>query len=81
MASVPKRRGVRSWPREAVATAILASTESDTDEVQSLYQQFLQRAADSTGLADFVAALQQGVMNEVVIAEIVGSAEYFGRAQ
>jgi hypothetical protein len=81
--------GAQSWGAQlasgttpaTVAKAILASAESDTDEVQSLYGQFLHRPADASGLTGFTAALQQGVPNEIVIANIVGSDEYFGRAQ
>jgi hypothetical protein len=81
--------GAQAWGAElasgvargTVAAAILASMESDADQVQSLYQQFLHRPADPTGLTAFGTALQQGVAREVVLAEIGGSAEYFGLAQ
>jgi len=49
--------------------------------VEGNYNRFLHRAADPNGLAYFVNQLQGETANEVVIAEIVGSAEYFNRAQ
>jgi sugar lactone lactonase YvrE len=67
--------------RDAVAAAILASMETDVDEVQSLFNEFLHRSTDSSGLNSFTTALQHGVSEEAVIAGIVGSDEYFARAQ
>ena len=46
-------------------------------EVQTFYQQFLNRNADSDGLNHFVAAMLQGTRREPVIAGILGSDEYF----
>jgi streptogramin lyase len=65
--------------RTTVALAILQSSESDQLEVQTIYLQFLHRPADAGGLATFVQALQSGTPNEVVIAAVIGSDEYFGR--
>jgi uncharacterized delta-60 repeat protein len=65
--------------RTSVAVGVLGSIESDTDEVQAIYRLLLRRAADSSGLSTFTQALQQGVANDAVIAEIAGSDEYFGR--
>ena len=74
---------VRSWlvvpAAETVAAAILTSLEAETDEAQSDFSQFLHRSADPAGLNGFTTALQQGVPNEVVIAAIVGSDEYFSQ--
>ena len=38
----------------------------------------LQRPAHSSGLAAFVAAMQQGITDQQVVADILGSPEYFG---
>lgn len=77
--------GARTWgqllrdqgSRSQVALLILGSPESDQDEVENLYNQLLHRAADPGGLKASVAALQQGVPNEVLVAVIVSSDEYF----
>src|SRR5262249_18069215 len=65
--------------RQAVAAAILSSLESDTDEVEALYLEVLRRPVDPSGLATFSNALQAGIPNEVVLATLVGSDEYFNR--
>jgi uncharacterized delta-60 repeat protein len=65
--------------RTDVAAAILASRESDTDEVQALYAKILRRTADSSGLSFFTNDIQQGVPNEAVLATLAGSDEYFAR--
>jgi hypothetical protein len=81
--------GAQSWAlalargssRYTVAGAILASLESDVKEVQSLFNTFLHRSVDPSGLNGFTADLQQGVSEGAVIAGIVGSEEFFARAQ
>jgi sugar lactone lactonase YvrE len=59
-----------------VAAAILASAESDADQVQSAYTQFLHRPADMAGLNGFVSFLQQGRSILQVITALVTSAEF-----
>ncbi|HLN32931.1 MAG TPA: hypothetical protein VK395_34690 [Gemmataceae bacterium] len=54
--------------------------ESNTDEVQSYYQQFLGRLANPSGLETFVGDLQADVAEEAVVASLVGSQEYLIRA-
>ena len=50
---------------------VLASLESDTKEIQSLYQQFLHRAADAFGLQGFVNALQSlGTFSQEALSRI-----------
>jgi uncharacterized delta-60 repeat protein len=71
----------RGASHQAVAQAFLASPESDTDEVEDLYHRFLNRQADAAGLNGFVNTLQQGGTNEQVMAVLLGSDEYFQRAQ
>jgi uncharacterized repeat protein (TIGR03803 family) len=67
--------------QQAVAGAILASLEAQTDAVQSYFTQYLNRSADPSGLNGFTTALQQGVSTDMVIASIVGSEEFFNLAQ
>jgi sugar lactone lactonase YvrE len=81
--------GAESWgtalaggiTRNALAAAILASLEADTNEIQGLFRDFLHRAADPSGLNSFTTAFQQGLPTETAIAGIVGSEEYFARGQ
>ena len=85
----PDAAGAQSWgaalasgsTRETLALAILGSLESDTDEVQTFFREFLHRAADPSGLSSFTTALRQGVSTEAAIAGIVASGEYFARTQ
>jgi hypothetical protein len=65
--------------RQTVADAIFHSDEYRQDLIQSFYQRFLHRPADSAGLAAWVAGLRNGMRDEDAIAQIVGSAEYFGQ--
>lgn len=62
--------------RVRVALAILNSQESNTLTVDNLYQEFLNRAPDTGGLAAFTAALQAGMSVESAISLIVGSDEF-----
>ena len=59
-----------------VAEQVFATTEYRQDLVQSYYQRFLNRSADTGGLNAFTAALQNGVPDETIIAAIVSSPEY-----
>jgi uncharacterized delta-60 repeat protein len=65
----------------SVAGAILASPESDQDVIDGFFHRFLNRAGDSAGISYYVSLLQQGASWEDVEASIIGSAEYFARAQ
>lgn len=66
---------------QAVAQAILFSAESNADIIQDLFHDFLHRTADPSGLATFSSALQRGATQDVLIAAIMGSEEYFAQAQ
>jgi hypothetical protein len=66
--------------RSAVAAAILGSIAADTLEVEALYNQFLRRPAESTGLSSWVNALHGGLTREDLVASILGSDEYYGLA-
>jgi hypothetical protein len=63
--------------RGMVASALLASTESDRDLVQLDYTEFLSRPADAQGLSGWSSALQQGLRDEALLAAIVASSEFF----
>ena len=63
--------------RADVALDVLTSLEARQDLVGSLYEQFLQRAADLAGLQAFTSMLGNGGTDEDVIASLVGSSEYF----
>ena len=79
--------GSQSWAqaltqgmsRQAVAAAILASSESDRIETQTLYGQFLHRPPDVSGFDTFTTLLQHGVSNETAIGILVSSDEYFAQ--
>jgi hypothetical protein len=79
--------GSQSWgqaianglSRTAVAGNILASSESDQLEVQDLFRQVLRRPADTSGLSTYTTALQQGMPNELLLAVLTASDEYFAR--
>jgi acylphosphatase len=60
-----------------VVQGIEASPEYLDDLVSSLYQQYLQRAADPGGLNGWVGLLQHGGTIEQVISGLVSSPEYY----
>jgi Domain of unknown function (DUF4214) len=62
--------------RLSTARGVLGSTEYENRVVQALYQRFLGRSADQSGLG-YVDVLQHGVIREQVMATILGSGEYF----
>jgi type III secretory pathway component EscR len=63
--------------RAQVAQIVLNSGEYRTKLAQSLFKQFLGRAATQTEVNFFLSALQQGMTVEQLIAVIVGSDEYY----
>jgi PKD repeat protein len=62
--------------RTALATMLLATSESDTLEVQGLYESFFHTLPNATTQASLVAELQQGTSNEQVMIELAGSDAY-----
>jgi hypothetical protein len=62
-----------------VANMVLGSTEFQQGLTQSLFQQFLHRPADANGLAGAVGALGHGATDEMIIAALVGSAEFLNQ--
>jgi hypothetical protein len=65
--------------RIAVAGAFLVSDEYHRLVVNGLYERYLRRAADSSGLNALAAALDSGMTDESAIAILATSAEYFER--
>jgi hypothetical protein len=65
--------------RLAVAGAFLVSDEYHRLVVNGLYEHYLRRAADSSGLNGLAAALDSGMTDEAAIAFLATSAEYFER--
>jgi uncharacterized protein (TIGR03118 family) len=63
--------------RTAVATLVFNSNEFHQDLVTADYQRFLNRAPDPGGLAAFTNMLDQGAREELVIANLLGSDEFF----
>jgi hypothetical protein len=63
--------------RGAVALAIPTSAEGYQNTIKSNSQQYLRRAADDGGLAYFVAPLEKGVSDDLVVAALAASDEYF----
>lgn len=63
--------------RSNLAAGILATTEYDRHLVAELYPRYLRRSVDPTGSQTYVNLLQAGARDEQIIADIVGSGEYF----
>jgi hypothetical protein len=66
-----------SATRTEIALDVLTSDEAMARVVTGLYEQFLHRSPSPSDLQTFVAALQSGATDEDVIADLVGSDEYF----
>jgi autotransporter-associated beta strand protein len=66
--------------RRELAENVFATNEYRQDLVQSYYQRYLQRNVDPGGLTLSLAALDNGLRDEVLITAIVGSPEYLARA-
>jgi hypothetical protein len=63
--------------RTQVAALIFSSPEHQNDLVNNYYSSFLRRPADRAGLDGWVSQLQAGVRDELVLADILASEEYF----
>jgi hypothetical protein len=70
-----------SLSRAQVATQILDSGEYEGDLVKAWYSQFLGRVPSAGELTNWLTDLSAGAANEHVIADLVGSAEFFALAQ
>jgi subtilisin-like proprotein convertase family protein len=84
-AAEPTQSGLFYWsgrldhgePLSVVADGIATSVEYDTDVVSGIYQQYLHRAADPTGLAAWVGQMQAGTVSyETIRGYILGSQEF-----
>ena len=60
-----------------VGAMVFGSLEYEQDLVQGYFESFLQRQADSGGLAAFSSVLQQGESDQELIASILSSQEYY----
>ena len=69
------------YPHLALAQVVEASAAADAHYVTSLFNQYLGRGVDAAGLQFDVDFLQQGGRDDQLIANILGSDEYFQRAQ
>ena len=67
-------------PRSQVAADVLSSLEYDNDLVNGYFLRFLGRPAGSNG-PPYVSALGLGATDETVIAQILGTPEFFALAQ
>ena len=65
--------------RSQIATQVMAHSEYQRRQVQSWYQQFLDRTAEPGGLNYATGRLAAGTSEELMIAAIVSSPEYFDR--
>jgi hypothetical protein len=63
--------------RQTEITALITSMEYRTDLVNGWYMKYLHRTTDAGGLAGSIAALAAGATDEQMIADLVGSTEYF----
>jgi uncharacterized protein DUF4214 len=63
--------------RAEIALDVLTSSEARAGLVTRLFDQFLHRSPSPSDLQVFVTALQSGATDENVIADLVGSDEYF----
>src|SRR5262249_36091180 len=81
----PDAGGLANWvallnqgmSRAQVARAIEQSLEARTDQVEVLYQQFLHRSADPSGLNTFVTFLGAGGTMQELETILTSSPEYF----
>ena len=63
--------------RTQVAQELIQSTEYRTGEIQSLYEEFLGRAADSSSIGGWLSYLAGGGTNLSLEIQLLGSQEYF----
>lgn len=73
--------GETAAAQQALVSAFLHSTEYREHLVEDVYTHFLNRQADAAGLAFWTAKLGAGTDEKSVLADIVGSNEYFNDAQ
>lgn len=71
-----ERRQMLSITPDAVADLLAHSAEHYAYQIDNIYQQYLGRGADSSGQQYWVAAMQNGMTQEQLEADFIGSAEY-----
>jgi hypothetical protein len=67
-------------PRQTVAGLIITSLEHEQAFLNTCYQRFLHRDGEAAGMAFWARAMQNGMTEEQVVGNFVGSAEYFNNA-
>ncbi len=65
--------------RRALAYEFLRSAEARGRVVDAAYRQYLERESDPDGRAAYVAAMENGLVEEVLAIELMTSSEYQGR--
>jgi hypothetical protein len=70
-----------AWGQQAAAADIQGSFEGRDHLVKAWYQTYLGRAADGTEELGWVGALQAGRSEEQVLSHVLGSTEFYDRAQ
>ena len=65
--------------RFSLALFVLTSPEGDNILILALYRVYLNRLADPSGALFFVNQLQAGTRDEAVIADLIGSDEFFSK--
>jgi hypothetical protein len=69
----------RGTPRSTIVHQLLQSITGKNAQVNGLYQQVLNRAADAIGLRFNVTGLNQGKSNDYVLINLLSSPEYFNK--
>lgn len=67
--------------RQQIVEQILASEEYWSKQIQSFYQNNLERAASAGDVAYWLSTVRQGASDEQILAAILGSNEYFQQRQ
>ena len=71
-----ERRDMLSVTPGDVANALAHSAEHYAYQIESIYEQYLGRGADAAGENFWVTSMQQGLTQEQLEADFIGSAEY-----
>jgi hypothetical protein len=66
--------------RQTVAYQIVTSLENEQGFLKSCYQRFLHRNPDAAGMASWTDVMQNGMTERPVIANFIGSMEFFDNA-
>jgi hypothetical protein len=64
-----------------IASIVFNSDEYHRVRVNALFEQFLDRPADTGGLAFFAGELDSGYTDELVITQLISSDEYYDDVQ